>query len=55
MKTETINILYQVQAKLKECRPILDNAMYHDPNIPNEDYSKMREIYDDICKILDKL
>ena len=40
---------------LDKCRQHLDNAMYRMGEISDEDVTKLRSVYDHICKALDIL
>lgn len=39
---------------LNECREHLDNAMYYMGPITDDERSRLREIYELVCKALDK-
>jgi len=50
-----IDTLYKVEDKLKECRNILDDKMYRQRDCTEEEYKHLRDIYDSICRVMDKL
>lgn len=45
----------QVRGMIYNLREKLDDIMYGEENIPEEEYKKLRECYDLICKANDKL
>ena len=58
MKPETLNILYEVQDLMKQAREILDTRMYRSEdslNLPEEDKTYLRRVYDAVCKVSDLL
>lgn len=56
MTTEQINEVSKVNELLQQCRAHLDKAMYFlDPAPTGDDYNRLRELYQDICSIQDKL
>ena len=40
---------------LTEARQMLDNIMYSEPRVSDDEYSRLRECYDKICEANDKL
>ena len=52
---DAIRALYKVADKLKECRTILDDEMYHSGEVDAEskEFKLLRKIYDAICGVLD--
>ena len=40
---------------LTDARQMLDNIMYGEPSISDEEYNKLRACYDKICEANDKL
>ena len=55
METKKDVYLSRVRERIKEIRQLLDAAMYGGDELPDEEYSKLREAYDLICKANDKL
>lgn len=55
MSNEQQIILQKVGNKLKEARNMLDNVMYRMMPLSDEEFKKVREAYDLICKSNDKL
>lgn len=53
MKPETISLLYKVQAQCKAIRKDMDAYMHGD--IPQEDKTYCRRVYDAVCKVMDLL
>ena len=53
MKPETISLLYKVQDQCKAIRNDLDGYMHGD--IPQEDKTYLRKVYDAVCKVMDIL
>lgn len=52
-----ISTLYEVEAKLKACRTVLDNKMYggEGMNESSYEFKKLRKIYDAICRVMDMM
>lgn len=48
-----VDILYKVKDRLEECRSLLDQTMYDDSELTNEEFKLLRTIYDYICKVED--
>ena len=53
MKPETINLLYKVQDQCKAIRKDMDAYMHGD--IPKEDKTYLRKVYDAVCNVMDSL
>ena len=53
MKSETINLLYKIQDQCKAIRKDIDGYMHGD--IPHEDKTYLRKVYDAVCKVMDLL
>ena len=47
----------ELTEKLQECRDIIDRETYwnYEVDINSEEFKKLREIYDAVCKVMDKL
>lgn len=54
MKPETITLLYWVQDKCKAIRKDMD-AYMHGDDVPQEDKTYCRKVYDAVCKVMDLL
>ena len=54
MTKEQIHEADKCVSLLNECREHLDNAMYRMGGITDEEYAKLRRVYDHICKALDE-
>ncbi len=48
-------MLNRVRALIADARSVLDDVMYRSDPLTNEEFSKIRESYDLICKANDKL
>lgn len=56
MTQQQQNELRKAKNKIGEIREILDNVMYRMmPTISDDDYDKIREVYDLLCVANDKL
>lgn len=56
MTQQQYNELRRAKNKISDIRTILDNVMYRmTPTIPDEDYDRIREIYNLLCQAHDKL
>lgn len=58
MKPETISALYKVQDLMKQAREVLDTRMYRSDDsleLPEEDKTYCRRVYDAVCKVSDLL
>ena len=53
MRPGTINLLYKVQDQCKAIRNDLDAYMHRD--IPQEDKTYCRKVYDAVCRVMDLL
>lgn len=47
--------LTKVRALIADARTLLDDVMYHGDPLPENEFRKIREAYDLICKANDKL
>ena len=54
MKPETITLLYKVQEQCKAIRKDMD-AYMHGDDVPQEDKTYCRKVYDAVCKVMDLL
>ena len=55
MTSETSRALYKVQDLMKEARNVLDTRMYGSGEIPSEEMTYCRMVYDAVCKVCDLL
>lgn len=58
MKPKTLNTLYKVQDLMKQAREVLDTRMYRSEDsleLPEEDKTYCRKVYDAVCNVMDLL
>ncbi len=55
MTNQQIALILEAQRKIEDLRGILDCVMYYSEPLSKNEYEKVREAYDLICKANDKL
>lgn len=55
MTINQINAIEQARGKIREIRELLDGVMYYSEPITKEEYKRVREAYDLVCKANDAL
>lgn len=54
MNPETITLLYKIQDQFKSIRRDMD-AYMHGDDVPREDKTYLRKVYNAVCKVTDLL